>query len=121
MFEEIASSKQHVSLYRGPSIFIHGDPIGMREAFPVDTDGERKGVIRLSDAEVNARLVDASSMIVEFLCAFRDAFPELQNDAEADFLISELLRENMVHSLRFPQHRSSDYLAQTLIELGLAK
>lgn len=121
MFEEIATSKQHVSLYRGPSVFIHGDPIGMRKAFPMDAGGRWKEVIRLSDAELNVRLIDASSVIVELLCAFRDAFPKFQNGAEVDFLISELLRENMVHSLRFPQHRASDYLAKASVELGLPK
>ena len=120
MFEEIATSKQHASLYRWPSVFIHGDPIGMREAFPVDTEGVRKGVIRLSDAELNSRLVDATFMIVEFLRGFRDAFPKLQSDEEASFRIAELDRETMVHSLRFAENRSSAYLARARAELGLA-
>ncbi|HEY1976380.1 MAG TPA: DUF5677 domain-containing protein [Candidatus Baltobacteraceae bacterium] len=121
MFEYVASADQHASLYRWPSAFIHADPAGMRELFQWDAHGSTVVVPDLSDEDINTDLVDATLMLVEFLRAFRDAFPGLHQSEEAASRISELDRENRVHTLRFPKDRPAIYLEQVRSELGLAQ
>lgn len=112
--------EQHVHLYRWPSVFIHGDPLGMRELFQTGPEGQVEGVAHLIDEELNADLIDASSMLIEFLRAFQLSFIGLRDDPHAAKRIEELDRENTVHTLRYPNGRSSEYLVQARIQLGLA-
>jgi hypothetical protein len=119
MFLEVATREQHASLYRFPSIFIHGDPSGMRNIFRINDRGIMEGVIHLSDAELNSDLIDATAMLIEFLRAYQAAFPALAASDEATMRIARIDRENMIHSLRFPEERDQEYLAQVRAELGL--
>jgi hypothetical protein len=109
--DTMATREQHASLYHHPSTVIHGDPASMRHIFRTNDAGVLEGVNRLSDAELNNDLVDANSMLIEFLGAYLLAFPALQESLEASTRLSDLDRENLVHALRYPEQREKDFLA----------
>jgi hypothetical protein len=109
IFVEVSGPEKHVSLYRYPSQFIHGDPIGMRSMFKMSPAG-LEVVLAIADDELNAELVDAGIMVVEFLRAYLAAFPAHLYPDEAAARIAELDREVIVHSLRYTAQRNADYI-----------
>jgi hypothetical protein len=118
MFIEVASREQHASLYYYPSTLIHGDPASMRHIFRQNETGSIEGVTRMSDTDLNSDLVDVNAMLIEFLGAFQQAFPELANSDEATSRLAEVDRENLVHTLRYPEHRNTEYLSFARSEVG---
>lgn len=118
MFLEVASREQHASLYHHPSTFIHGDPASMRHIFRTNDAGVLEGVTRLSDAELNSDLVDVSAMLIEFLGAYQLAFSALAENEEARSRLGEVDRENLVHTLRYPDQREEAYLAHARQAVG---
>jgi hypothetical protein len=119
MFEYVATTAQHVSLYKYPSVFIHADPIGMRYLFRENLEGKLEGVTRLQDAELNSDMVDATAMLLEFFRSFIDTFPSLLANGEMHRRLADLDRENMVHMLRYQEGRSRDFIEEAKRELGL--
>ncbi len=119
MFEEIATTEQHVNLYKYPSSLLHGDAVGMRTMFRTKPDGSVEGVNRLENAALNGDLVDSAMMMVEFLKAFRSAFALLASAADVEQRIGYLEHECTIQSLRFPEGRPSQYLQEVRSQLGL--
>jgi hypothetical protein len=114
-----ARNDEYVWLYGAPSALMHGDSEGMRMLLPVDEEGKARRTIQLSDAHLNALMVDAGSNALIFCDAFIDRF----HPGDANFAkgLSDLACEFKSLSLKHPDGRDVDALPLIRAELDAAE
>ena len=106
---------EYIWLYGAPSALMHGDSEGMRVLVPIDEKGQGRPTVRLSDAHLNALLVDAGSNALIFCQTFVDRFRP--NDEGFARHLSDLAREFKTLSLKHPEGRDEEALRALEAEL----
>lgn len=107
---------EYVWLYGAPSALMHGDSEGMRLLLPVDENGHARPTIRLSDAHVNALMVDSGSNALIFCQTFVDRFHP--NDEAFAKRLSDLAREFKALSIKHSEGRDAEALRTLEVELA---
>jgi hypothetical protein len=107
---------EYVWLYGAPSALMHGDPEGMRTLLPVDEQGQQHAEITLSDAHLNALMVDSGSNALNFCGAFIARFhPDDEGFARR---LADLGHRFKVLCLKHPEGRDAEAIAAIKAELS---
>jgi uncharacterized protein DUF5677 len=109
MMISIAGKETYTSIYRDPSVFIHGDPVGMRDMFE-SVPGGVVGKIDFTDDRVNGLLVDVGANLLSFCNIYARNFKEVASSDIPDRLSK--LNDRIVALLRkYPEDRDPEVLA----------
>lgn len=113
MLREIMGKESHTWLYRGPSVYIHGDPVGMRDMMDVRADGTVVGKIDFTDEMVNSLLVDLAGGVLSFCRIYQRNYTESNRPPLIDRL--DALEKRLVAAIRkFPDDRDPEALEALL-------
>ncbi|MHB8355433.1 MAG: hypothetical protein ACYDDQ_01945 [Vulcanimicrobiaceae bacterium] len=106
---------EYVWLYGAPSAIMHGDPEGMRALFPIDDEERQQPKIELSDAYLNALMVDSGSYSLNFCGTFVERFHP--GDEIFARRLQDLGRQFKALALKHPEGRDESALAAIRTEL----
>jgi hypothetical protein len=110
MMIEIAGRETYTALYRDPSIYVHGDPIGMREMLQSTPNGV-VGKIDFDNDRVNGLLVDMAANLLAFCKIYMRNFLEAQR-ASLQTRYAALERQWVAAVRKYPDDRDPEVLAK---------